>query len=58
MEASDPWSGSSVATTGGFALSFGVAAGVLAAGALLAFFATRSRAASRVEDGRPADEPR
>ena len=41
---------SSVAVAGGFSLSFGAAAGVLAAGALLAFFATRSRVASRVEE--------
>lgn len=39
-----------VAATGGFSLSFGIAAGVLAAGALLAFFTIRSRASSQVED--------
>lgn len=41
--------GPSVAATGGFALSFGAAGGVLAAGALLAFFTTRSRVVPRVE---------
>lgn len=40
----------SVAATGGFSLSFGIAAGVLATGALLAFFTIRSRITPQVED--------
>lgn len=48
----------SVAATGGFSLSFGAASGVLATGALLAFFASRIRGAPRVEDSRPAGETR
>jgi hypothetical protein len=47
-----------VAATGGFSLSFGAAAGVLAAGALLALLATRSRIAARAEDGRAVGEIR
>ena len=46
----------SVAATGGFALAFGAAAGVLAAGALLAFSATRSRLVPRVDEDHPMVE--
>lgn len=45
----------SVAATGGFALSFGAAAGVLFAAGLLAFVAIRSRVAAPAEDGEPGD---
>lgn len=48
----------SVAVTGGFAFAFGAAGGVLATGALLAFFATRSRVAPWVEGDRPVVELR
>ena len=47
-----------VAAAEGFSLSFGAASGVLAAGALLTLVAVRNRVAPRVEDARPADEPR
>ena len=48
----------SVAATGGFSLSFGAASGVLAAGALLAFFTIRSRVAPQAEDGHSVGETR
>ena len=48
----------SFAATGGFALSFGAAGGVLAAGALLAFFATRIRVAPLADEDRPVVELR
>ena len=49
---------SPVAISGGFSLSFGAAAGVLVAGALLILSAARNRVAAQVEDARPINGPR